>query len=336
MKNIYFIGNIGENHQSIINSGSGASEFLFYLTANKLSEYFNVTIINRYSCQKKIDNIQYYLFLLNNEDRQIENINDSIVIVQRFFGTIIDLHKINPNNRYILWSHDHLGNEIGSLGDKYSYYDINKYFFENNIDIVSVSKFHKNNIQERMPSVTIYTIYNALFKEYYIKNENIKYDKNSIIFASNWAKGLDKILKIADKYYLKNKEFKLILIKPCYCTWEPDLKHYPFIEILGTIKNKIEYCELLQKNLCVLSTSFPETFGCVFAEALFLGVPVIGDNSVNSAIHEIIQKDHMCNFDNIDEVIEKIEEFQKNRQFVQLNEQFLDDSIIQEWIKILI
>ena len=335
MKNIYFIANNGGNHQSIVHSGSGASEFLFYSTAKKLSEYFNVTVINRDSHEsKKIDNVQY-LFLPNNQNPQIENINDSIVIVQRHFGMLVDLHKINPSNRYILWSHDYFHNNIGSFGNNYSCCDINKYFFENNIDVVSVSNFHKNNIQNLMPNIKIYPIYNALFKDFYKKDENIKYDKNSIVFASSWSKGIDKILKIGQSYYAKNKDFKLILIKPSYCSWEPDLHNYSFIEIRGNIKNKTEYCELLQQNLCVLSTSFPETFGCCFAEALFLGVPVIGDNSIESGFQEIIQQDHMCNFNNVDEVIQKIEEFRENRPIVQLNEKFLDQAVIQEWIHLL-
>ena len=70
MKDIYFIANIGNNHQNIINSGSGASEFLFYLTAKKLSKYFNITIINRYSHEPmKIDNIQY-LFCIQNLEQE--------------------------------------------------------------------------------------------------------------------------------------------------------------------------------------------------------------------------------------------------------------------------
>tara|TARA_R110002074_G_scaffold23390_1_gene70917 strand:+ start:141 stop:254 length:114 start_codon:yes stop_codon:yes gene_type:complete len=37
MQTIYFIINQSENHQSIIDGGGGASEFLFYLTIKSLS-----------------------------------------------------------------------------------------------------------------------------------------------------------------------------------------------------------------------------------------------------------------------------------------------------------
>lgn len=60
MKPIYFLINKDNNHESIVNSGSGASEVIFYLTAKQISEVYNVTIINRSSKNSvKINNIQY-------------------------------------------------------------------------------------------------------------------------------------------------------------------------------------------------------------------------------------------------------------------------------------
>jgi len=336
MKNIYFICNNNGNHKNILEEGSGASELLFYFTAYKLSNYFNVTIFNRDIEQLKIDNIQY-LFLPNNKNPNIENINNSIIIVQRHFSTLIDLHKINNTNRYILWCHDHLGKTFSNLSDKYLPCDVNDYFNKNNIDIIAVSDFHKENIKDIMPNINIIRIYNALFIDIYQKNNNneIQYNKNQIVFASNWGKGINKILKIGKEYYNKNKDFKLILLKPSYCDMEINCDNYPFIECIGNIKNKKEYCKILQNSLCVLTTSFTETFGCVFAEALHLGVPVIGDNSVKAGFHEIIPYEHMCNYNNYEEVIKKIEEFRKNRPNVKLDKKFYDEIIIEEWIKIL-
>jgi hypothetical protein len=335
MKNIYFICNNGENHQSIINFGGGASEFLFYLTAQKISKYYNVTIINRFSTEPiKIDNIQY-LFLQNNKNPNIENSNDCVVIVQRSFSLLINLHKINQSNRYILWCHDYLYKNIENLTQNYSCDDVNNYFYKNNVLTVSVSNFHKNNIREIMPNIETYTIYNSLFKDFFKRDETIQYDKDTILFVSSWSKGIDKILKIGEAYYKKNTNFKLLLLKPNCCFYNPDLNNYPFIEIIGNVKNKAEYCKLLQKNLCVVTTSFPETFGCAFSESLFLGVPVIGDNSINAGFHETVQKDHLCNFDNVNEVIEKIEKFRENRPVVYLDEKFHDDAVIQQWVQLL-
>ena len=332
MQTIYFIINFVENHKSIIDIGGGASEFLFYLTIKALSQYFNVVVYNRGSTCK-IDNIEYR-FLPDNMNPDIDN--NSVVVVQRHFDILIDLHKIKPANKYILWSHDYLHDEISNLSGDYNPSEINNYFsIHNNIQIVSVSHFHKNNILERLPNVNVTPIYNALFPEYFIKQNDINYDKNTIIFASNWVKGLDKVLNIGKHYYDRNKEFKLILIKPKYCDWEPELNKYPFIEKRGCIKSKDEYCKLLKSCLCVFSTSYPETFGCVFAEALHLGVPVIGDNSVKAGFHEIIPQELMCNFNNPNEVIDKIENLRTNKPNVTLDNKFYDESVINEWVKLL-
>tara|TARA_B110000977_G_scaffold200436_1_gene290950 strand:- start:1593 stop:2591 length:999 start_codon:yes stop_codon:yes gene_type:complete len=331
MPTIYFIINQPGNHKSIIKNGNGASEVLFYLTAKSLSKHFNVIVYNR-DTPCKIDEVEYR-FLPDNMNPDIGN--NSVVIIQRHFNILIDLHKINPSNKYVLWSHDYLEKIFNHLSGNYNASAINHYFTTNNIQIVSVSHFHKSNILSRLPNVNVTPIYNSLFPEYLIKQNNINYDKNTIIFASNWAKGLDKILNIGNQYYKLNKNFKLILIKPSYCKWEPDLNKYPFIEKKGCIENKEEYCKLIQSCLCVFSTSYPETFGCVFAEALHLGVPVIGDNSVQAGFHEIIPQELMCNFNNPMEVINKILKLRTNRPNVTLDSKFYSESVINEWVKLL-
>jgi len=330
MHTIYFIINQHGNHNSIIKNGNGASEVLFYLTAKSLSSNFNVIVYNR-DLPSKIDNIEYR-FLPDNMNLDIHN---SVVIVQRHFNVLIDLHQTNSSNKYVLWSHDYLEKKFNHLSGNYNPYEINDYFTINNIQIVSVSHFHKRNILSQIPNVDVTPIYNALFPELFIKYNNIKHDKNVIIFASNWAKGLEKVLNIGKHYYNRNKEFKLILIKPKYCEWEPDLGKYTFIEKRGCIENKEEYCKLLQSCLCVFSTSYPETFGCVFAEALHLGVPVISDNSVQAGFHEIIPQELMCNFNNPNEVINKIENLRNNRTNVNLDSKFYAESVINEWVKLL-
>ena len=50
----------------------------------------------------------------------IENINNSVVVVQRHFNTLIDLHKINPSNKYILWSHNYLHETFDHLSGNYN------------------------------------------------------------------------------------------------------------------------------------------------------------------------------------------------------------------------
>jgi len=335
MSQVYFIINYCDNHTSIINKGSGASELLFYMTAYELSKHIPVIVFNRDTPQK-IDSLEYK-FLPDNINPNIENINNSVIVVQRHMDHLINLHKINPSNKYILWSHDYLHESFPNLSGSYSPKEVNEYFNKHNITIVSLSEFHKKNLLLRFPDVNIVPIHYTLFSEIYKKNQEIEYDKNKIIFASSWGKGLDKVLRIGREYYSKNNQFKLVLIKPCYCDgWNVNSNgDYPFIEQIGSIENKDEYCELLQRCLAVFTTSYPETFGNVFAEALHLGVPVIGDSNTDAGFHEFIPKEYMCNFNNPNEVIEKIEKMRENRPNVSLNSNFYRDFIIPKWLNLL-
>lgn len=333
-KRLYFVIINDSNHNNIIHTGSGASELLFYRTIFALSAFFDIIV---YNCGEKmvIDGIQYINFSPNDLSF-IKDISQSTIIIQRFFDKAMHLHTINATNRYIVWSHDYIESSIYWIDNKYTYNEFNKYFSENQIDVVAVSQFHKKNLLSYMPSIHVKTIYNALFPELYLKHNNISVNTNSILFASNWAKGLDRALCIGKHYYQINPNFKLRLIKPSYCNYMPDLTRYPFIEIIGCIQDKSEYCRLMQSCLCVLTTSYPETFGCVFAEALHLGVPVIADTSVSAGYVEFVSSHHQCNFNHPDQVISLIEQFRANKPDVSLSEYLYGDAIVQEWKQLIL
>jgi glycosyltransferase involved in cell wall biosynthesis len=341
MKTLYFIINKDKNHLSILNDGGGASELLFYTLAYNLSKDYKVIIYNLEKEQLILDNIEYNYFNRNNLDF-IKNINNSVFIIQRHFDIAIDLHKINSKNKYILWSHDYLEYSFSNLSGNYSQDYINAYYSKNAISIVAVSNFHKNNVMSKFPNTSIYVIYNALFPELYVKHDltNIDFNDNHIMFASSWSKGLHNVINIACEYYKVNSSFKLLLLKPSYDTRDYDFSKYPFINVLGNIKNKSEYCKLLQSCLCVLTTSYQETYGCVFAEALHLGVPVIGDNSIKSGFQEIISEENLCNFRNAQEVIKKIntlKELRQNHNYklnITLDSKFYSEQIIEQWKKV--
>jgi len=344
MTTLYFIIPHDKNHLSIVNAGGGASELLFYTLAHNLSKDYKIIIYNSEKEQLTLDNIEYNYFNRNNLDF-IKNIDNSVFIIQRHFDIVIDLHKINSKNKYILWSHDYLEYSFSNLSGNYSNDYINAYYSKNAISIVAVSHFHKDNVISKFPNTSIYVIYNALFPELYVKcdSTNIDFNNNHIIFASSWSKGLHNVINIACEYYKVNSSFKLLLLKPSYDMCNYNFSIYPFINVLGNIKNKSEYCKLLQSCLCVLTTSFQETFGCVFAEALHLGVPVIGDNSIKAGFQEIIPKEYLCNFRDTQEVIKKINTLKEQRQNhnseqklnITLDSKFYSKQIIEQWKKLV-
>lgn len=103
------------------------------------------------------------------------------------------------------------------------------------------------------------------------------------------------------------------------------------IIIIGPV-NKNEYSKKIKNSLCVLSGTFYETFGCVFAESYFLGTPVIADYR-SGAVKEIINNDYIVNYDNTDEIIKKILELQNNETEITLNDKFLLNFNLAKWIK---
>ena len=309
--NINFIINNNSNHLLINNEGGGASELLFYNTAKAL----NGTIFNNF--YKNLDSF---------------NVTTSIVIVQRNFGLLIDYSK-KYSNKYFLWSHDFLENDFSHLSGNYSSEFINEYFKNNCVTVIAVSDFHKNNLLLHFPDVNIIVIYNALFPNVFPKIKTIK--KNQILFASNWAKGLNNVLKISESYYKIDKTFKLILLKPSYCNYEPEL-NYPFVNVIGNIKNKNEYCKIISESICVITTSYPETFGCVFAESLHLGTPVIADDNVCAGFHEFIPDNFKINFNEIDKVVIRIQQIKINNPNVSLPLEFYENNVINEWKNLLV
>ena len=58
-KKIYFVINNSNNHKSVIDAGLGASEFLFFKTANELTKHYDVVVYNRDTDAKKMDDVEY-------------------------------------------------------------------------------------------------------------------------------------------------------------------------------------------------------------------------------------------------------------------------------------
>ena len=337
MPDVYLVINQGGNHESVRGDGGGASEYLFYLVAEHLSRSFNVVVFNRaHPC--KIDGVehrnQWKDGVPDLPPRGSDDGSDAIVIVQRAFELVVDTQKAHPRYKYVLWSHDHFGCSEQRFGP-YTRDEIDSHLSQHRIHVVSVSKYHQRNLLSILPNATVSPIYNGLFPGDFAKDANVAHNRNKLIFCSAWHKGLDRVLAIGSAYSKVNNQFELVLVTPRYCEWDPDLSAYPFVTKLGNIANKKEYSRLIQSCLAVFSTSFPETFGCAFAEALHLGVPVIGDSSVDAGFHEIIPREHMRDFRNPAGVIDLIESFRRHRPEVRLDKKFYSESVMECWRELL-
>jgi len=335
MYSIYFIYNKCLNHNLILEKGYGNSEFKFYRLAKEIADKNYNTIICNTSVIKNdteyIDNITYksYKSLING---LIKVDNHDIFIIMRDFRNVQLLRKYY-NNKFIVWTGDYFTH-------KQPCHFMNKddaLYISNDINttIVAVSKIHKKIIEDYFKSYNINKfnityIYNCVFTKHFI-NKKYEINKNDIIFGSSWSKGLNKIIKLFDKLIKKHPNFKLLLMRPNYnLSVVPDRD---YIKLLNTVDTKPELSKIIGSSLCVLTSEFFETFGNLFAESYYLNTPVIATHKKNG-LHEIIDNSHICNLNNYDEFEKLILSFYNNRPFVELNSQFYEENIINEWINL--
>jgi hypothetical protein len=344
-------------HLSVKNKAIGASEYQFYNLIEKIS---NDKHIYCYNCIKniiEIDNITYDHF-----DNFVNNIlsNDDIIIFQRYLPNQLILDKIQ-NNKIYLWIHD-IASSILFLNDdkKLKFYAnksikfkkdyLNNIQANKNYNFIHNSLFCKKIFENYLLKHDIvieenrfHLIYNILYEdELKIKNENKQVNINNIVYASAWQKGIEKVISIFDFIFTKDNSITLTLMSPGYDYHKYENykqllknKYKDNILILGPL-NKQEYAQVIRSACCVISSTFQETFGCVFAESYYLGTPVIAD--INSgAVIEIIEKENIVNYNNYDEVYNKFTTVKNNRDkcIIKLDEKFFLDYNLKLWKQLL-
>jgi glycosyltransferase involved in cell wall biosynthesis len=343
------------NHKSILLSAIGASEYQYYNLVNEISKYKKTICFNNDVTKdnyKIIDNITYKS-VKNFLDYDLDK--EDIIIIQRFLPKDNEtLNKIK-NNKIYLWIHDDFNNKK-FLTDEDDYISFFKNIIINNrnINFVFVSEDCKKTFIEFNTKIDhelfiednrLHVIYNILYEQQFIEvknKDNIIINKNHIVYASAWAKGIEHIIKLFEYINSKNLDFKLVLLSPGYDkdytnTMTPQIidKFKDNVIIHGP-KSKDEYCDIIKSSLCVISTKFKETFGCVFAESYYLATPVIADHK-SGAVKEIIDNNFIVNIDNKEEVLQKILFIQENRDNlnIKLDDKFMLEYNLNLWKKLL-
>lgn len=350
------------DHHSIKNRAIGASEYQLYNLIEKLSNNYQIICYNNKENITKIDNIIYKSWkkdLINDEI----DINTKIVIQRMFPNFYSEIYNKIKYNKIFLWVHDltekrvflfNYNEEERKLYDDIKLYKNNilKIFYENkNINYIFVSNFIKekfknyfNNNDFNIEDNRLNIIYNILYEDEYlnIKNQQITVNKNYITYASAWQKGISHVVNIFEYIRKYDNELKLVLLSPGY-DWDKfknyadELKNtYGDNIIIHGPVNKAQYAKIIKESMVVLTTTFQETFGCVFAESYYLGTPVVADYR-SGAVKEIIDNNYIVNFDNKNETIEKILYIKNNRENfnVKLNNKFMFEYNINLWLNLL-
>ena len=311
------------NHRDIQNRAIGASEYQFYNLVGEFSK-LNLDIIcyNQEIINENIDNVQYKNIQYIDSDTFLQS--DKIVI-QRFCRFIPQ--KL-LNNKIFVWMHDYACADV-LVNSSNSIDYISKY---NNIHFIFNSEFSKMVYQELLNKHGIFldkpryeVIYNILYEKDFQKinditsRNSILVDKNQIVYASAWSKGIHKIIDIFRYIITVDSNIKLVLLSPGYdyANWEEYrtqlVSEFKDRIIIHKPLEKDKYCQLLKSSLCVLSPPFFETFGCVFAESYYLGTPVIAD-ICSGAIKEIIDNEFIVDYNSPNLVLNKIKILQSTRE----------------------
>lgn len=341
------------DHNSIKNKAIGASEYQFYNLIQILSNKYEITCYNNKNENVIIDNITYKSY---RKDLLNDNIDsDTTIIIQRVLpNQYNEIYNKIKNNKILLWIHDlteryvYLFNydeeEKSKCNDLKIYTNyILKNFFENkNIHYVFVSNFIKDKFKNYfkdhgfdIEEIRLNIIYNILYENEYInaKNSNIEVNKNYITYASAWQKGIKHVVNVFDHVYKQDNSLKLVLLSPGYDwdnfkSYSEELKNkYSDDVIIHGPVNKEQLSKIIKESMVVLTTTFAETFGCVFAESYYLGTPVIADYR-SGAVKEIIDNNFIVNFDNKQETVDKILYIKHNRDNIKIN---LDNKFMLEY-----
>jgi len=304
-------------HKTVKNCAIGASEYQFYNLIEALSLEREIICYNW--SEGKIDNVVYKPITQIDLDTFYPT---DIIVVQRFCNSIPE--KLQKQKVFV-WVHDCVCDDIFSSAK--------------NVEFIFNSDFNRKNYLQNYLKYHSYpyesrVIYNMMYASEFDTTECAI--ENKIVFASAWVKNIHIIIKLF-RSLLVLSDVRLELMSPGYeypafleykKILEDEFKERIFIH--GPLK-KQEYCKVLKSSICVLAPRFPETFGCVFAESYYLGVPVIADIH-SGAVKEIIDNDYIVDYDFPEKVHEKIQSL-KTRPTIHLDEKFL--SSIDKWEELL-
>jgi glycosyltransferase involved in cell wall biosynthesis len=234
-----------------------------------------------------------------------------------------------PTAKKYLWCHD--------TADSYRNVDkLKEDIRDYGIKVITVSDWHNNDMSQLIgtePSVN--TVYNPVPESVYKKVEDRpKYDQNLLIWMSSPHKGLGKALDLFAKIVKERPKLKLVVFNPGYYKLNPDIQQIPnvFMNDSGS-KNCHTLWHYVQRSLAVFyPTDYKETFGCIAAEANALGTPLI--TYKNAGLAESVSSDDQF-ITNDDEVLTKIDAWQKERPVVSGKEEFKQANVILEWVKLL-
>jgi glycosyltransferase involved in cell wall biosynthesis len=327
------------NYDILKKKGLGASESYLLSVAKELKKYCDIDITSQYNRYNYTQNDIVFKQL----DEKSLGKNYDTIIIQRDPTNLMYLKKLYPKAKFIIWLHDFYESSIwGKIPAEKLQIIIN------NAKLICVSKWHKKNFETNLKLRKIKNI-NIDYNHFFIESpkfNSIKVDKYKLCFMSAGHKGLEFTLRIFEHLYNIDNKFKLYIANPTYD------QEYDFKNSKGSVHNlgnitRDEVCKHLKGSLCALhlNKEYPETFGCVNAEANLMGTPVLAyDLGATSEIldspyinGQIIEPNpYRVDLHNLTHITETILHWQTKRPEIKLNPILNKNKIIEKWKEIIL
>jgi glycosyltransferase involved in cell wall biosynthesis len=323
------------DHEQIKGRAIGASEYQLY----RLVAAMGSACYNNGPGPRSVDGISY---------DNIKNADipaGAIVLLMRSYPYASrDLVKKLEGHTIIQWLQDTPGDHLvdrtytGVAAARAEILENPRHYFVANSQTCrrQLLEYFGDAIEER-----VFTIPNALYMDEFATDLPTTVDLNRIVYASAWVKGIEGVIDVFDYVFRHDPDFRLTLMNPGYdnaARYEPLLadvrdRYDARVEVLGP-KSRAEFSRVVAGSLCTISARFSETFGCIFAESLALGTPVLADTS-SGAVCEYAGEESIVDYGQPATVLERLRSLREARVCRALPESYSVDAVMQAWRDLL-
>ncbi len=187
----------------------------------------------------------------------------------------------------------------------------------------------------------VFVIPNALYTDEFATDLPTDIDHNRIVYASAWVKGIEGVIGVFDYVFRHDPDFRLTLMNPGYDNMERykglvagiKRKYRDRVEILGP-RSRADFSRIVAGSLCTISARFSETFGCIFAESLALGTPVVADVH-SGAVREYAGEESIVDYSAPETVLARLVGLRSDRVCARLPAEYHVEPVMQQWRDLL-
>ncbi len=316
---------------TLIEQAIGGTESSVVKTALILSKEYKVFVAQKY--RKEVCEESECLSFIPKS--QIAKLNPDFIVVLRKYPLLKGLRKQFPQAKLFLWLHTYKNTEyvFKRMG-----------LSKTNTTLICNSKTHAKHTAQILNNSflgSLFSLFSNKTKVAYCYNPIAKPDKppikrdiNKLLFFSSPNKGLKQVVKSFNAINTKTPDLRLYIANPGYKD-DKSIEFNKNIIVLGSLPHQ-QMMQHVAESLCVFypQDSFAETFGLIYAEANALGTPVLA-HDIGAAREVLHLNNPLIDANDYQQIQEVIVSWQKCFPHVDYNQDFSDESVLQQWKKVL-